>query len=349
MSRTTTKASQVPTIDSKYISTLDNKIHAIFAPIGWREFPSDEVKEKWLKTISPALQLATLFITTDSLLDWWARTMFGHEITDRATGTRFLHQRLAGEKWNKEVENTFQHLSQGRIAFVSSRWCENEASSNDFEAQGSAGGIIRQDSNGNPRRNRKTGELSRRYAITLNDEFYKCVAHEFDTWTLERKKIFLIHLACVLTHELAHVAYMATRADHTVIGSDGKWKKVLEPCHSGTEPKAELGLSWEASILGGTSPIRFSVSRKAFREGEIPLWRKVRDETQETLRAGWGYLNKKKYLSLLDKEKWEEIKMRGRDAFRLVGYSNEELIHRILKENAEKNGVWLASRGGVAG
>lgn len=67
---------------------LDNETHLLFQPQQWSAY-GRPMMPFFFQNVKPALQLATLFMTTPVLSGFWMRLAFGKVTQDARTGKRF--------------------------------------------------------------------------------------------------------------------------------------------------------------------------------------------------------------------------------------------------------------------
>ncbi|KAF2875308.1 hypothetical protein BDV95DRAFT_592014 [Massariosphaeria phaeospora] len=218
---------------------LDNPIHPLFEEKNWVGISPDAYAK-----IVPAVQLASLWITEKKMLDWFFRLLTGDLIrgTDGRTELNM----------HSTTEDHRDHLVEGAVQRMFIDGCDRTSIVVSDTTKGTctiAGMLVRM----------SPGEIQ---ANPINPRIYMDYSEErsFHTTVIIAKELLetldipltqcqlrrvLFSLAIVLVHEVTHA--FGVWAGKLSDGEHG-----YEPYMFADEEVAELGLSWECNILGGT-------------------------------------------------------------------------------------------------
>lgn len=193
-------------------SDLDNPIHPIFRKSNW-----SGTSVAVYTSLTPALRLASLFITQNQFLTWWCTLTHGRLEVDRISQRRTLRAvkptRRAMQRAREALE---AHADKIRFSWF------RKATDEQF-------GETAPD----PTKNGATS------VIKLHRDFIRFTRGEYSSSTLSHQLRFQLFFAINLVHELAHSVYWTPASTTTP-----------EPFLA-DEPQNEFGASWEFFAFGG--------------------------------------------------------------------------------------------------
>ncbi|KAF2432968.1 hypothetical protein EJ08DRAFT_658605 [Tothia fuscella] len=301
---------------------LVNSIHPAIQDDNWEISESTlEQTRTFLEVTTLARQLATLFLTTPSLQDWWLHTMSGVKTINQETGAAVLERcsnEVAASK-HVELRSILVNSNFGIKCYILRRedGYNNEALALVQDEQACYF----------DRSNREYFLRHHPVVIWINRGFCDFAIHCFDKAPLYCQENFLVKLALNLFHELAHVVYGYHRTD-LILGEVN-----LGALHHGQESVPEMGHSWESWLIGDAtkaihaacptepmewllktlSPIR-TYDCQMKRHGLIPeQWH--HNHFFNTYTAS-GPVNMRLMLKLLESTTWNEIAVKGPVWFR---------------------------------
>jgi hypothetical protein len=231
-------------------AALHNAIHPLFQPANFLTYlPRGEVLEQ----LCPALRLATMFITHDCALQWFAHVRFSEE-TARTDGVKML-KRPAGSITSEQLSIVKYDLlaltEKLKFTWGSGSYFASIKGLTLCRASGVAGLLY-------SCTYKKPPSDAARTALLANDDdwypfvflhidfFYRALQYCHHGATRAQLESFQFELATLLVHELAHV-WMAFC--HPVSSASGPCSEPLAcPC----DAFPEAGFSWEQSIFGAS-------------------------------------------------------------------------------------------------
>ncbi|OCK85352.1 hypothetical protein K432DRAFT_377708 [Lepidopterella palustris CBS 459.81] len=220
---------------------LDNAIHPLFEYKRWVGGKTQHT-EILYDRISPALRLATLFITKDLFLGWWSHLHWGHRKTDKRTGKKYITDTDIEhtEKGRRKVKERFLKMAKSvTLHFFPVGWHPDHWGETHCDRQ-----YI-------------PYKLHYHYwppvdrsqpcpVIGISDQYQNFFLHDYDTATLGARVRTLFCLAETLVHEVAHAFYMHTHPWHQ--------DQRDEPYHTLENTldisMPELGASWQNWAVG---------------------------------------------------------------------------------------------------
>jgi hypothetical protein len=220
------------------VCTLDNTIHPIFRLDNWHGCP-DAIYE----VLKPALQLATLLLTSQSTAHFWQTLVFGkREPCDKTT-------QLYGQPcfriketvaWSEERQNTFKTFLENQIDTVHFYFHHDPLPP---EIAYASMGLVKDYKNGLMRKINHKCHTSR---ICLHSDFYT-TAKKLSVLRFREPAMVLrfnLFLAICLTHEIAHFCEVSgPHHDHPLLS---------EPeVFFGDNMWTESGIAFETKIFGG--------------------------------------------------------------------------------------------------
>ncbi|KAF2432974.1 hypothetical protein EJ08DRAFT_709101 [Tothia fuscella] len=322
--------------------TLDNLIHPLLHASNWEIYNSTIAdRAKFGRTITPALRLASLFLRTETLQGWWLDTMTSRKEVDFETGIAVLNHGHGSptesskhiddtrrREAKKELENsTFnlrfvikQNLGESQAGCTKSTFDKEQLSAShaDYIAP-------------NPAFKTRASipiEISAEHIATIgifiSRQSYDFAIHQYPSAPKFSQQVFCVQLAILILHELAHAVYRVYHP-YSFYGEVN-----LEAFHSSTDVVPEMGYSYESWLFnredaihksGGPLGVPMKWYRKLLaperdRMGGMASW-VTHGECGKLFKQEMytGYFNQKRFLSLLDKKTWVEIRERGRDWF----------------------------------
>jgi hypothetical protein len=218
--------------------TLDNNIHPIFRLDNWHGCP-DAIYE----VLKPALQLATLLLTSQATAHFWQTLVFGkREPCDKTT-------QLYGQPcfriketvtWSEERQNTFKAFLENQTDTVHFYFHHDPLPP---EIAYASMGLVKDYKNGLMRKINDKCHTSR---ICLHSDFYT-TAKKLSVLRFREPAMVLrfnLFLAICLTHEIAHFCEVSgPHHDHPLLS---------EPeVFFGDNMWTESGIAFETKIFGG--------------------------------------------------------------------------------------------------
>ncbi|KAF2433397.1 hypothetical protein EJ08DRAFT_694674 [Tothia fuscella] len=353
MAASITALSDVPQLNLQLpFHSLDNEIHPLLQAHNWRQNnPHDEIEGtaiiQWLRIVSPALQLASLYISTDCLLEWWSHLFFAAKRRDDFTGKIYLStEHSINEKRDMTNETKDKLLKMAisgtKFSFTSleSAWGTSGVA---YEApDGYMAYIVGdkmlpwRDDQWTPTNltSRRTEDFKRVYTIELDTWWLHYGLNEFSKASTQNQVTYLYGLAKLICHELAHSAWL-----HVDMGPKPDFQRVgPEPFHQSYDPTSHLGDSWESSMLPKTKEFLGEPLKTKFKKQgkDIHLlrgiWAPPRPGRNETY-----YLQFKRsvcwisLLSLFSSTTWEKINTSGNGMSELhLLFDPEHKKHSVL-------------------
>lgn len=225
---------------------IDNGIHKIFRQANWirearfGEHNIDENDLLWQR-MQPALRLATKFITDPNVLHWHVRTLDGRKLRDKETKREYMSVPAeSGEASIRRVRNRFDDL----VRRVRWQFAQIRGPAPGHQTHGLlAKALTTLDNHCLPRNTvLPHTEPNRAFHIAVNECFRTYFLS--DTYDPENEPCRVLQtnwfFAITIVHELAHVLYASKPARPSF----------KEPYFNLFDTQAEMGWSWEASILG---------------------------------------------------------------------------------------------------
>jgi len=248
-------------------------------------FKTEEDRAKWHHQVYPALQLASLILSTDSLLGFWTHIAFSHLTVQPGTGKEYLSRSVQSS--DAELAESTKHWMGVIGTAVHFEWFagKHHRRPGSFWAFCSV---------------KRHGKIT----ITLNTAFQQFPAD------LIHRRVFWTHLALILCHEFAHAAYIFR---HRVLISERAKKGFkAEIFHSVDAQIAEMGRSFEIWLWrsqgGNAGKVVNMYMKQAFERlvymSVIPSTTPFRIE----------YITTTALDRLYDESTWDDVRIKGREA-----------------------------------
>ncbi|KAF2432972.1 hypothetical protein EJ08DRAFT_695007 [Tothia fuscella] len=195
---------------------LNNPVHPAYERDRWiLEGLSEERIDKFWNNTKLARQLATRFLTTESLQGFWLHLMTAAKTLDRKSGISVLEKipDEASQRW----EGQLQDVQLGAVP-VKSRmdWSREE--------------VVMQ--------------TISKPVISINKVFLVFAVNKYDRKSEHSRQVFQVQFAMVLTHEMAH----ALCAIYQPLSEFGDINN--EPLHHVEDVVPGMGRSWESWLFG---------------------------------------------------------------------------------------------------
>ena len=233
------------------LSDLDNAIHTVFRQPSFEDLdPSTYCK------LRPALRLASMFLESDAMLEWFVRPAFGKPLIDLVSGKTFLSEP------SRCPQRKQQYISEVRQALKYMKYCVrfNFVDSLDCFAL-TQKDVSKAFRNSHPHTFYTSAHPT---VIQIHDKYRQFVDAEYATSNICDILRFDFMLATTIMHELTHAFGIMCRGD------------LKEPYHRLTNPQAEWGWSWEDFALGGIiNPFDRTSARISFLMRKVWLSDKV--------------------------------------------------------------------------
>ncbi|OCL10222.1 hypothetical protein AOQ84DRAFT_375105 [Glonium stellatum] len=208
------------------LPNLDNTIHTVF-----RQPNFGDLNPPTYHRLQPALRLASMFLESDKMLEWFVRLAFGKPLIDSVSGKTFLSEPsrcpLQKQQQISEVREALKYMRHCvRFKFVENLDCF----------------ALTQKDISKAFKHPHTCTLYTSVhptVIQIRDKYRQFFDTEYATSNLCDKLRFDFSLATTIIHELTHAFGIMCRGD------------LKEPYHRLDDPQAELGWSWENFALGG--------------------------------------------------------------------------------------------------
>ncbi|KAF2198187.1 hypothetical protein GQ43DRAFT_422971, partial [Delitschia confertaspora ATCC 74209] len=207
---------------------LDNPIHPIFAAQNFKD-----TSPELYRNLQHSLQFASMFLQTDTMLEWFIRPIFGNPMKDSSTGRRYLSD-----------PGRFESKRAGLIRGVR-KALRCLAHSIQFEFSEGATWFACTDSI--PVYPDHTDDCPMAFGhkgsirIRIRGQYKEYLTKKYATTAKYSDNLRLdFHLALTLVHEIGHAVGVMRRGN------------LKEPCINLDDPvKAEFGQSWESFAFGG--------------------------------------------------------------------------------------------------
>lgn len=212
------------------IPNLNNPIHSLFRR---SNFPTASLYE--YEAMELAFRLASLWLTTDFLLEWWVHAAYDFEVPHPRRANKLVLQQ--GMEYNAAhitiVEAALANLAEF-VAF-------------DFDIFGEFVSCARSQWNETSREPipnahpffQATNKKGKRVLVKLHTDFKIYARETFLSEPLDAQLRFSFYLATVVTHETCHAFSMMKR------------NSTEEPFFYPDVPRTDWGHAWEMQVLGG--------------------------------------------------------------------------------------------------
>ena len=208
------------------LSDLDNAIHTVF-----RQFSFEGLDPSTYCKLRPALRLASMFLESDTTLEWFVRPAFGKLLIDSVSGKTFLSEP------SRCPQRKQQYISEVRQALKYMKYCVRFKFVDSLDcfalAQKDVNKAFR---NSHPHTFYTSVHPT---VIQIRGKYRQFVDTEYATSNICDILRFDFMLATTIMHELTHAFGIMCRGD------------LKKPYHRLTNPQAEWGWSWEDPALGG--------------------------------------------------------------------------------------------------
>ncbi|KAF2139696.1 uncharacterized protein K452DRAFT_360425 [Aplosporella prunicola CBS 121167] len=210
---------------------LDNAIHPLFA---YERFTDTTIKE--YEALTLALRLASLFLTEEALLQWYAHAAYGKTV-ERPGQEPCLEDQMG--PYSQQDLHAVSAALEDLASFVTFKWNSNEGFS-----LASTTPIVAENATHPTSRHHplfRTAAQDTTVLMRLNSQWRAyvsgpCSGHS--TASLAARLRFAFVLGTTLAHEATHAFGIMLRGDS------------LEPLFRASDRAAEWGESWEAWVFG---------------------------------------------------------------------------------------------------
>ena len=208
------------------LSDLDNVTHTVFRQSSFEDLdPSTYCK------LRPALRLVSMFLKSDTMLEWFVRPAFGESLIDSVPGKTFLSEP------SRCPQRKQQYISEVRQALKYMKYCVRFKFVDSLDCFA----LTQKDVNKafrNPHPHTFYTSVHPT-VIQIRGKYRQFVDTEYATSKICDILCFDFMLATTIMHELTHAFGIMCRGD------------LREPYHRLTNPQAEWGWSWEDFALRG--------------------------------------------------------------------------------------------------
>jgi len=221
--------------------------------------------------LTPALQLATLWMNLPATLSWQEKTFFNKPARDTESGklhlTESQHETQPASDTNTPI---LKALNKTTFIFLSTLNPVTQPLTDPFTKGSKSAAYTSAQC--------KHGDVVDYSMIVFHPSWANFLTNKWATANECERMCFLFSFAKVLVHEFSHA-----------VGQLSPWgtSGAREPLHSLTEPRAELGESWEYAVFGGL-PREISGSAVCSRAMVLMEWRSVSKPHKDAKLRGNG-------------------------------------------------------------
>jgi hypothetical protein len=235
------------------IPNLTNEIHPMLHIDRWMRGHGQEMTPHIYRFMAWPLRLASLLLTEECMLWWWAHVHFGTWANGkRKSGKQFRYLREDPREHTREGRREVRKGLNDMAKVIAFMFTPEEYT---YTTQGQCYGVTASEAMDLPWDHLfedhdfpliPRGYVQKRKRVprvALRHEYQAFYGGAFQAFTASQKLRVHFMFAATIVHEVAHAYFM-------FIGKDSRREEPWEPLFSPLSRTAELGFSWEESILG---------------------------------------------------------------------------------------------------